>query len=143
MEEIALQESDRVINDTRLKVRLADCTLDYIRNALNPGALPGIYLEDAPFTWNYLSVFTTSPNKWRKERARMGNNGKPSIPRETDEWEGPSSGGPDDTAEFAGETDGFWKGMGFSRNPTFVSLSCSASPCTLTKVDRPLFLSLV
>ncbi|KAJ7663559.1 hypothetical protein B0H14DRAFT_3539893 [Mycena olivaceomarginata] len=39
MEEIALWESDRVINDPRLKVRLLYCTFDYIRNVLNPGIL--------------------------------------------------------------------------------------------------------
>ncbi|KAJ7691214.1 hypothetical protein B0H14DRAFT_2652146 [Mycena olivaceomarginata] len=93
MEEIALKESDRVINYSRLKVRLVDCTLDYIRNVLNPGVLPGIYLEDAPYTWDYLSVFTTSPNKWRKERARTGKNGKPATPKEVNEWEETSSGG--------------------------------------------------
>ncbi|KAJ7911737.1 hypothetical protein B0H13DRAFT_2660394 [Mycena leptocephala] len=87
MEEIALKESDRVINDPRLKVRLVDCTLNYIRNVLNPGVLPGIYLETAPYTWGYLSVFTTSPNKWRKERTRTGKDGKPSTPLEADEWE--------------------------------------------------------
>ncbi|KAJ6603380.1 hypothetical protein DFH09DRAFT_1301191 [Mycena vulgaris] len=68
LEEIALHESDKVINDPRLKVRLKDCTLDYIRSILNPGLLPAIYLEDAPYTWGFLSVFTTSPNEWRKKR---------------------------------------------------------------------------
>jgi hypothetical protein len=63
----ALQESNCAINDLRLKVRLLNCTLDYIQNALNPGILPRIYREDTPYTWGYLSVFTTSPNKWRKE----------------------------------------------------------------------------
>ncbi|KAJ7813607.1 hypothetical protein B0H14DRAFT_3749508 [Mycena olivaceomarginata] len=119
MEEIALQESDRIINDPCLKVQLLDCTLDYIWNVLNPGILPGIYLEDAPFTWDYLSVFTTSPNKWRKERARMGKDGKPNTPREADEWEETPEGSTGDSAEFGGETEGFWKGMGFARNPTF------------------------
>ncbi|KAJ7200786.1 hypothetical protein GGX14DRAFT_371815 [Mycena pura] len=116
MHEIALKESDQVINDPRLKVRLFDCTLQYIRNILNPGELPTIYSEDAPYTWDYLSVFTTSPNKWRKERARKGKDGKPNTPVEVDEWEETVPGAMDD---FAGETGGFWKGMGFSRNPTF------------------------
>jgi hypothetical protein len=142
MEEIALKESDRVINNPRLKVRLLDCTLDYIRNILNPGVLPGIYLEDAPYTWNYLSVFTTSPNKWRKERARTGKNGKPAMPKEVNEWEETSSGGTDDERDFAGETGGFWFGMGFTHNPTFVS-SFLGSFCTLSQSSRPSFLSLV
>jgi hypothetical protein len=49
MKEIALQESDCVIKDWCLKVWLLDCTLNYIQNALNPGILPGIYWEDAPY----------------------------------------------------------------------------------------------
>ncbi|KAJ7762711.1 hypothetical protein DFH07DRAFT_401250, partial [Mycena maculata] len=114
MEEIALQESDQVINDPRLKVRLLDCTLDFIRNVLNPGVLPGLYLELAPYTWSYLSVFTTSPNKWRKQRARMGKDGKPVAPPEADEWEETPSGSTEDSAEFAGDTGGYWKGMGFA-----------------------------
>ncbi|KAJ7846188.1 hypothetical protein B0H14DRAFT_2584259 [Mycena olivaceomarginata] len=112
MEKIALQESDRVINDPRLK-------FDYIRNVLNLGILPAIYAEDAPFTWDYLSVFTTSPNKWRKERAQMGKDGNPAVPREANEWEETPEGSTGESGEFAGETEGFWKGMGFARNPTF------------------------
>ncbi|KAJ7355482.1 hypothetical protein DFH08DRAFT_803490 [Mycena albidolilacea] len=114
MKEISLKKSDRVINDPRLKIRLLDCTLEYICNVLNPGILPGIYLEDAPFTWDYLSVFTTSPNKWRKERAQMGKDGKPNMPWEADEWEETPEGSTGKSAEFAGETEGFWKGMGFA-----------------------------
>lgn len=37
MDEIALQESDRVINDPLLRLYLVDCTMDFIRNVLNPG----------------------------------------------------------------------------------------------------------
>ncbi|KAJ7891027.1 hypothetical protein B0H13DRAFT_1626074 [Mycena leptocephala] len=123
MDEIALQESNTVINDPRLKVKLKDCTLDYIRNVLNPGILPGIYLEDAPYTWGFLSVFTTSPNEYRKKRARKGENGKVSAPTEVDEWEEtetPNGSTKDDT-KFAGETGGLWKELGFTRNATFVS----------------------
>ncbi|KAJ7355282.1 hypothetical protein DFH08DRAFT_803330 [Mycena albidolilacea] len=120
IEEIALQENDRVIIAPRLKVRLLDCTLDYIRNVLNPGILPAIYAEDAPFTWDYLSVFTISPNKWRKGRAQMGKDGKPAVPREVDEWEETPEGSTGESGEFAGETEGFWKRIGFARNPTFI-----------------------
>ncbi|KAJ7939789.1 hypothetical protein B0H13DRAFT_2497556 [Mycena leptocephala] len=119
MDEIALQESNTVINDPRLKVKLKDCTLDYIRNVLNPGILPGIYLEDAPYTWGFLSVFTTSPNEYRKKRARKGENGKVSAPTEVDEWEETPNGSTKDDTKFAGETGGFWKDMGFTRNATF------------------------
>ncbi|KAJ7789548.1 hypothetical protein B0H14DRAFT_3502909 [Mycena olivaceomarginata] len=116
MKEIALQESDCGINDSHLKVRLLDCNLDYIQNALNPGILPGISREDTPYTWDYLSVFITSPNKWRKERARMGKDGKPATSPEADEWEETPEGS---TVKSLRERQGFWKGMGFACNPTF------------------------
>ncbi|KAJ7481934.1 hypothetical protein FB451DRAFT_1171061 [Mycena latifolia] len=119
MDEIALQESDRVINDSRLKVSLKSCTLDYIRNILDPGILPGIFHEDAPYTWDYLSVFTTSPNEYRKKRARRGKDGKVATSVEPDEWEETHDEAGEESTEFAGETGGFWKGMGFARNPTF------------------------
>jgi hypothetical protein len=121
MDEIALQESDKVISDPRLKVRLKDCTLDHIRSVLNPGILPGIYREDAPYTWDFLSVFTTSPNEYRKKRARKGEKGKLAVPVEADEWEEAASGSSGEKPDFAGDTGGFWRNMGFARNATFVS----------------------
>jgi hypothetical protein len=60
MDENALK-SDNVIDDPRLKVRLKDWTLKYIRDMLDPATLPAISLEDAPYTCEFLSVFTTSP----------------------------------------------------------------------------------
>jgi hypothetical protein len=121
MDEIALQESNKIISDPRLKVRLGACTLEYIRRMLNPGVLPGIYQENAPYSWDYLSTFTTSPNEYRKKRSKKAKDGKLSVPVEADEWEETPEGSTDESAEFAGETGGFWKGMGFVRNPTFVS----------------------
>jgi hypothetical protein len=138
MDEIALQESDKVMNDPRLKFHLKDCTMDYIRNILNPG----IYLEDAPYTWGFLSVFTTSPNEYRKKRARKGAKVKVATPVEPDEWEEMPNGSSDDGAAFAGETGGFWKDMGFARNATFVSAILSLA-LSNSNLSRPLYLSLV
>jgi hypothetical protein len=117
MDEIALQESDKVISDPFLKVRLKDCTLDHIQSVLNPG----IYREDAPYTWDFLSVFTTSPNEYRKKRARKGEKEKLAVPVEADEWEEAASGSSGEKPDFAGDTGGFWRNMGFARNATFVS----------------------
>ncbi|KAK7016638.1 hypothetical protein R3P38DRAFT_3321050 [Favolaschia claudopus] len=120
MEEIALLESDKVINDTRLKVRLKDCTLEFIRNILDPGRLPGIFQEDAPYSWDFLTVFTTSPNEYRKKQARKTSKSKVKTPTEPDEWDEASAGSVDDDGDlFVGETGGFWKDMGFARNATF------------------------
>jgi hypothetical protein len=142
MDEIALQESDKVINDPRLKVRLKDCTLNYIRNILNPRILPGTYLEDAPYTWGFLLVFTTSPNEYRKKRARKGAKAKVAMPVEPGEWEEMPNRSSDNGAMFAGETRGFWKDMGFVCNATFVSAILSLAVSN-SNSPRPLYSSLV
>ncbi|KAJ7709249.1 hypothetical protein B0H14DRAFT_3172483 [Mycena olivaceomarginata] len=145
MDEIALQESDKVISDPRLKVRLKDCTLDHIRSVLNPGILPGIYREDAPYTWDFLSVFTTSPNEYRKKRARKGEKGKLAVPVEADEWEEAASGSSGEKLDFAGDTGGFWRNMGFARNATFIggtgsriitTLSSAGACVSITTLER-------
>ncbi|KAJ6495492.1 hypothetical protein C8R45DRAFT_1095125 [Mycena sanguinolenta] len=118
MDEIALQESDAVINDPRLKVRLKDCTVEHIRNVLNPGILHGIYAEDAPYTWGFLTTFTTSPNEYCKKRERKGQKAKAAMPTEADEWE-ETANSFDDGAAFVGETGFIWRDMGFARNATF------------------------
>ncbi|KAK7016711.1 hypothetical protein R3P38DRAFT_3321058 [Favolaschia claudopus] len=114
MEEIALLESDKVINDARLKIRLKDCTLEFIRNILDPGRLPGIFREDTPYSWDFLTVFTTSPNEYRKKQARKTSKAKLKTPTEPDEWDEIADEDP-----FVGETGGFWKDAGFARNATF------------------------
>ncbi|KAJ7716101.1 hypothetical protein DFH07DRAFT_785474 [Mycena maculata] len=119
MEELALEESDKVINDPRLKVQLKSCTLDYIRSMLDPGLLPVIFQQDAPYAWDYLTIFTTSPNVYRKKRARKGKNARKETSVEADEWEETPERSTDESTEFAGETGGFWKEMGFARNATF------------------------
>ncbi|KAJ7714683.1 hypothetical protein B0H14DRAFT_3901740 [Mycena olivaceomarginata] len=106
MDEIALQESNKVISDPRLKVSLGACTLEYIRRMLNPGVLPGIYQENAPYSWDYLSTFTTSPNEYRKKRSKKAKDGKLSVPVEADECEETPEGSTDESAEFAGENRG-------------------------------------
>ncbi|KAJ7780674.1 hypothetical protein DFH07DRAFT_765192 [Mycena maculata] len=119
MEELALEESNKVINDPRLKVQLKSCTLDYIRSMLDPGPLPGIFQQDAPYAWDYLTIFTTSPNEYRKKQARKGNNAWKETSVEADEWEETPEQSTDESTELAGETGGFWKEMGFTRNATF------------------------
>ncbi|KAJ6470459.1 hypothetical protein C8R45DRAFT_1218299 [Mycena sanguinolenta] len=118
MDEIALAESDAVINDPRLKVRLKDCTVEHICNVLNPGILPSIYTEDAPYAWGFLTTFTTSPNEYRKKRERKSQKARATMPTEADEWE-ETANSLDDGAAFVGETGFIWRDMGFARNATF------------------------
>ncbi|KAJ7877089.1 hypothetical protein B0H14DRAFT_3130270 [Mycena olivaceomarginata] len=79
----------------------------------------GIYRENAPYTWDFLSVFTTSPNEYRKKRGRKGEKGKLAVPVEADEWEEAASGSSGEKPDFAGDTGEFWRNMGFARNATF------------------------
>jgi hypothetical protein len=54
------------------------------------------YCSDfAPFSWEYLTVFTTSPNEWRKKRACMGMNGVQKAPPESNEGGGTASQNPE------------------------------------------------
>ncbi|KAJ6447733.1 hypothetical protein C8R45DRAFT_1115724 [Mycena sanguinolenta] len=120
MREIVLQESDNIINNVGLKVRLKDCMIRCITDILNPGKLAAQYTDLALFSWEHLTVFTTSPNEWRKKRAQMGMDGEHNAPPESDEWEGTAAGMMDDGGEFGGETDASWRKIGFAHNATFV-----------------------
>jgi hypothetical protein len=99
---------------------------------LNPGFLPGIYQENAPYSWDYLSTFTTSSNEYRKKGSKKAKDGKLSVPMEADELDETPEGSTNESAEFAGETGGFWKGVGFVCNPTFVSTIYVSLPFKLT-----------
>ncbi|KAK7433879.1 hypothetical protein VKT23_020504 [Stygiomarasmius scandens] len=67
--EIGLEESDRIINDKSLKVRVQDLTMSKIRLILSPGKLGEKYQTLALFTTNYLRTFTASPNEYRRKKA--------------------------------------------------------------------------
>ncbi|KAJ7804800.1 hypothetical protein B0H14DRAFT_3485920 [Mycena olivaceomarginata] len=41
------------------------------------------------------------------------------TPREVEKWEETPEGSTEESTEFVGETEGFWKGMGFTCNPMF------------------------
>ncbi|KAH7905194.1 hypothetical protein BJ138DRAFT_1106182, partial [Hygrophoropsis aurantiaca] len=68
--EIVLEESNAVINEKTLKIKLKHCTMESVTSHLNPRQLADKYRYLAPFTWNILAVFTTSPNRYRKAKER-------------------------------------------------------------------------
>ncbi|KAI0063040.1 hypothetical protein BV25DRAFT_1765596, partial [Artomyces pyxidatus] len=121
--EIVLEESDNVITDPELKIRPSECTMDTIRDALDPGKLASKYSSLAPFTWSLLSVFTTSPNRYRKEKARReAKEGKEKeVAVEESNWEDDDNDIQDagQDSEFLGESGRYWKSKGFVRNATF------------------------
>ncbi|PPQ79975.1 hypothetical protein CVT24_003795 [Panaeolus cyanescens] len=87
--------------------------MNTIRQVLDPGNLANMYCKSAPFTWSLLMVFTTSPNRYRKERQTTSH---PQTSRDTwnDDEEVVQGSTP-----FEGTTGVEWKAQGFIRNPTF------------------------
>ncbi|KAH9912508.1 uncharacterized protein B0H18DRAFT_1127083 [Fomitopsis serialis] len=67
---IALDESNRVIQENSFRVRLKELTIADVRRLLDPAAVADRLRTLAPFTISYLHVFTASPNRYRKDLAR-------------------------------------------------------------------------
>lgn len=133
-----LEESNKIIGDPQLKIKTKTLTMHSIRHALDPARLAAHYKSLAPFLWDILLIFTTSPNKSRKQRdvQKAHRARKAGVPVDEgedeimdvpegdiyDEDEGgeePEGMGGD---EFVGETGAEWKSKGFDRNVTFVGV---------------------
>lgn len=72
--EIAVEESDNIINDPELKISIKDFTIASIQELLSPSAIATHYQDHAPFTWDFLYAFSASPNCYQKEKAAKQNN---------------------------------------------------------------------
>lgn len=68
--EIALEESDSIIRDKDLKIKIKDLTTEEIRHLLQPERLKSRLRERAPFVWSLLHLFCSAPNEYRKGLAR-------------------------------------------------------------------------
>ncbi|KAK0452268.1 hypothetical protein EV421DRAFT_1967182 [Armillaria borealis] len=66
VKEIALEESDKLINDGSLRIKLSDLTMEKIRDLLKPENIAGKYKEAALFLWGILHTFAASPNCYRR-----------------------------------------------------------------------------
>lgn len=144
VQDVILEESNKIINDPELKIRTKTLTMQSIHHALDPGRLATRYKSLAPFLWDLLLVFTTSPNKSRKQRNAQ------KAHRDRDRASGGVDSGGDEImdvpegdiadededgeesegiggGEFTGETGAEWKSKGFDRNVTFVSVD--STPC--------------
>lgn len=111
---IAHKESDNLIKDKGLRIKIKNLTLKNIQDLLQPSKLQEKYQSLAPFTWEFLYVFTASPNKSRKQKQQSGG----SDGRDDDEdWCDDPNIDEDETplSEEATTTP-----EGFSRNPHLV-----------------------
>jgi len=114
--EIALTESDKIIEDRLLQVKMKDLTIAAIRELLQPQKIIEKYQELAPFTWAVLEKFAASPNKWRRRAA-----GKETATVEEEEG---SDWDDDPNVDDEEAADSRWENRtleGFARNPIFVS----------------------
>jgi hypothetical protein len=123
--EIVLAESNKIIADKSLSMASTQCSTDHIFDALKPGRFAGLYSSLAPFTWDLLLTFTTSPNRHRKYNlTRTQSYTDKDDNFFEDDWLGEDELEAPGPEQFYGETGTEWFKQGFIRNPTFVS--CTA-----------------
>jgi hypothetical protein len=65
---IVLEESDNIITDPSLQIRIKDLTIARMRELLQPGMLASKYQQLAPFLYGLLDTFSASPNRYRREK---------------------------------------------------------------------------
>ena len=117
--EIALGESDTIIGDRLLQVKMKDLTIASIREVLQPQKIIERYQELAPFTWAVLEKFALSPNKWRRRTATKDSEMAPVGDDEGSDWDDDDPNVDDEETPDSRSKN--VKLEGFARNPIFVS----------------------
>ncbi|KAJ7463567.1 hypothetical protein FB451DRAFT_1562055 [Mycena latifolia] len=131
---VVLEESDRVIHDVSLQIRIKDLTISRIRELLDPSKLAAKYRALAPFFFELLHVFVASPNRYRKYnmgREADETEGDDGTAEEDADWGDDPNEDYDEAGHPEAEAPSEWEGFaGFSRNPIFaiiVAISMFAS----------------
>ncbi|KAL1713370.1 hypothetical protein EV715DRAFT_296132 [Schizophyllum commune] len=128
--DLALAESDAIIKDPALKIKLKELTIGRIRELLHPDKLEACLRALAPFVWSLLEIFCSAPNRYRKSKsarekrdARSGKETERANSDDEDEdWEDDPHADMDYREhEGEGEKDAF---RGFTRSPPLVILVC-------------------
>ncbi|KAJ7837890.1 hypothetical protein B0H14DRAFT_2588977 [Mycena olivaceomarginata] len=132
--ELALQDSNRLINNPELRINMKTLTIHKLRMLLHPQKLIQVFKDLAPFMWQILHTFCASPNNHRRRQAaeiavpvdELGEDDPmPDVDSEDEEdWS-------DDPNLESGEVDpdsvpSHWSReyAGFARNPVFAILLC-------------------
>jgi len=110
------KESDRMIKDIELKVKMKTLTLKGIQELLQPQQVIEKYRKHAPFTWKLLYTFAAIPNKARKQMAKEQAAG--STMGSNDDWDDDPNLGDDEPMK---TWDTLQTPEGFTRNPMLVS----------------------
>jgi hypothetical protein len=114
--EMVLEESDKLVGDKELQVKMKGLTLRSIKLLLEPRTILEKYRLLAPFTWNLLETISASPNKHRKYNIKTDR--FEDDQEERDDWDDDPNA---DNEEPEGRWDDLKTPMGFSRNPVLVS----------------------
>ncbi|KAJ7851228.1 hypothetical protein B0H14DRAFT_2581467 [Mycena olivaceomarginata] len=132
--ELALQDSNRLINNPELRIKMKTLTIHNLRTLLHPQKLIQVFKDLAPFMVQILHTFCASPNNHRRRQAAeiavlvddLGEDDPmPDVDSEDEEdWA-------DDPKLESGEVDpnsvpSHWSQeyAGFARNPVFAILLC-------------------
>ncbi|KAJ7337029.1 hypothetical protein DFH08DRAFT_705992 [Mycena albidolilacea] len=67
--ELALQDSNRLINNPDLRIKMKTLTIHKLRTLLHPQKLIEVFKDLAPFMWQIMHTFCASPNNHRRRRA--------------------------------------------------------------------------
>ncbi|KAF6764945.1 hypothetical protein DFP72DRAFT_1058761 [Ephemerocybe angulata] len=118
--EIALKESDRIINAKELKIRTKNVTSDTFSTVFTPGRLREFYQTNSPFIWGILETFAASPNRYRKRVERKKAAGDWEDVMDQDERDDDPDFDEDDPA--AVRSQGAPELPGFSRDPDMAIL---------------------
>ncbi|KAH9920682.1 uncharacterized protein B0H18DRAFT_1191221 [Fomitopsis serialis] len=97
-EDIVLAESDRIIEDKELQIKLGALTVDGVRALLQPGRIAARLRELAPFTFDLLHEFAAAPNTYRLRQQR--------------EAASAAAAGPDGTGVGGGTDEDGWESEG-------------------------------
>ncbi|KAI0684790.1 hypothetical protein C8T65DRAFT_748499 [Cerioporus squamosus] len=138
---IALQESNKIIQEPSFQVRITTVTIAELRRLANPQNVLATIQEKAPFTYSFLRAFTVAPNEYRKRKAKSkqaeGENGAEVEVGGTQAGQGSQDG--DDEEDDMGGIGMEWKEQFpvFARNPIFVScILDKLLNCLVWKVDH-------
>ncbi|KAJ7197913.1 hypothetical protein GGX14DRAFT_503908, partial [Mycena pura] len=67
--ELALEDSNRLINSPDLRINMQTLTIHKLRTLLHPQKLVDVFKGLAPFMWQILHTFSASPNHYRRRQA--------------------------------------------------------------------------
>ncbi|KAJ7145300.1 hypothetical protein C8R43DRAFT_1129975 [Mycena crocata] len=119
-----LADSDNVIKDVSLQIRIKDFTISGIRDLLDPSKLADKYRVLAPFFFELVYVFVASPNDYRnyhmEQKVDSESRGSVGEDEAAGDWADDPNEDYDEAGHPEAEPTSQWESFeGFSRNPIF------------------------